>query len=119
MKDTMTISLRELFTIIKRKLWIIALVGIIFGLITAGVNQFLLKPVYEANTTIITNKEVDEEKVQMSTSDDFTFSQRMAITYSKIITSDTVLNQVIDNLNLKMKAKKLAKYISARIKLIL
>lgn len=40
MKDTMTISLRELFTIIKRKLWIIALVGIIFGLITAGVNQF-------------------------------------------------------------------------------
>ena len=103
MKDTMTISLRELFTIIKRKLWIIALVGIIFGLITSGVNQFLLKPVYEANTTIITNKEVDEEKVQMSTSDDFTFSQRMAITYSKIITSDTVLNQVIDNLNLKMK----------------
>ena len=72
MKDTMTISLRELFTIIKRKLWIIALVGIIFGLITSGVNQFLLKPVYEANTTIITNKEVDEEKVQMSTSDDFT-----------------------------------------------
>lgn len=111
MKDTMTISLRELFTIIKRKLWIIALVGIIFGLVTAGINQFLLKPVYEANTTIITNKEVDEEKVQMSTSDDLIFSQRMAITYSKIITSDTVLNQVIDNLNLDMKANKLAKYI--------
>ncbi|MFR4670974.1 MAG: Wzz/FepE/Etk N-terminal domain-containing protein [Intestinibacter bartlettii] len=104
MKDTMTISLRELFTIIKKKLWIIALVGIIFGLITAGVNQFLLKPVYEANTTIITNKEVDERKFKCQLVMILHFHKGWLLLI-QIITSDTVLNQVIDNLNLKMKAK--------------
>lgn len=102
MKETMSISLRDLFTLIKKKIWMIALVGLVFGLVTAGVNQFLLKPVYKATTTIITNKEIDEEMAQMSTSDDFNFSQKMAVTYSNIITSRVVLDQVIKDLNLKI-----------------
>lgn len=102
MKETMSINLRDLFTLIKKKLWIIAVVGLVFGIVTAGVNQFLLKPVYQATTTIITNKEIDEEMAQMSTSDDFNFSQKMAVTYSNIITSKVVLDQVISNLNLNI-----------------
>lgn len=102
MKETMSINLKDLFTLIKKKIWMIALVGLVFGLVTAGVNQFLLKPVYKATTTIITNKEIDEEMAQMSTSDDFNFSQKMAVTYSNIITSRVVLDQVIKDLNLKI-----------------
>lgn len=102
MKETMSINLKDLFTLIKKKIWMIALVGLVFGLVTAGVNQFLLKPVYMATTTIITNKEIDEEMAQMSTSDDFNFSQKMAVTYSNIITSRVVLEQVIKDLNLKI-----------------
>ena len=102
MKETMSINLRDLFTLIKKKLWIIAVVGLVFGIVTAGVNQFLLKPVYQATTTIITNKEIDEEMAQMSTSDDFNFSQKMAVTYSNIITSKVVLDQVITNLKLNI-----------------
>lgn len=102
MKETININLRDLFTLIKKKLLIIVLVGLVFGIVTAGVNQFLLKPVYQSTTTIITNKEIDEQMAQMSTSDDFNFSQKMAVTYSNIITSRVVLDQVIKDLNLKI-----------------
>ena len=94
-----TIDLREYFYIIKKKLWVIALSAIICGLVSGLISFFMLNPVYEASTTLIVNKEEDE-KVQMNTSDDLNFVQKLAVTYGEIIKSRTVITSTINKLGL-------------------
>lgn len=94
-----TIDLREYFYIIKKKLWVIALSAIICGLVSGLISFFMLNPVYEASTTLIVNKEEDE-KVQMDTSDDLNFVQKLAVTYGEIIKSRTVITSTINKLGL-------------------
>lgn len=95
-----TIDLREYFYIIKKKLWVIALSAIICGLVSGLISFFVLNPVYEASTTLIVNKEVKDETVQMNTSDDLNFVQKLAVTYGEIIKSRTVITSTINKLGL-------------------
>lgn len=95
-----TIDLREYFYIIKKKLWVIALSAIICGLVSGLISFFMLNPVYEASTTLIVNKEEDDESVQMNTSDDLNFVQKLAVTYGEIIKSRTVITSTINKLGL-------------------
>ena len=82
--------------IAKKKLWIITLLAIICGLISI----FVLDPVYEASTTLIVNKELEDESVRGNTSDDLNFVQKLAVTYGEIIKSRTVITSTINRLNL-------------------
>lgn len=68
-----TIDLREYFYIIKRKLWIIALLAIICGLISGLIIFFMLNSVYEGSMTLIVNKKLEEELIRRNTSDDLNF----------------------------------------------
>lgn len=107
-----TIDLREYFFILKRKMWLIALVAIVCGLVSGLISFFVLTPVYEANTSLIVNKEVENEMTQMSTSDDLNFVQKLAVTYGEIIKSRTVITSTIDKLNLDMTYEELLGAIS-------
>lgn len=107
-----TIDLREYFFILKKKLWVIILWAIMCGLISGLISFYVLTPVYEANTSLIVNKEVENEKTQMSTSDDLNFVQKLALTYGEIIKSRTVITSTIDKLNLDMTYEELSEAIS-------
>ena len=107
-----TIDLKEYFLIIKKKLWIIALSAIIFGIISIVINIFILNPVYEATTTLIVNKEVGNEEVEMNTSDDLYFVQQLAVTYGEIIKSKAVVASTIDKLKLDLTYEDISKDIS-------
>lgn len=107
-----TIDLREYFFILKKKMWIIGLSAIVCGIISGLISFFVLTPVYEANTSLIVNKEVENEMTQMSTSDDLNFVQKLAVTYGEIIKSRTVITSTIDKLNLDMTYKELLEAIS-------
>lgn len=107
-----TIDLREYLFIIKKKLWIIGLSAIICGLISGIISFFVLDPVYEASTTLIVNKEVDNEVTQMTTSDDLNFVQKLAVTYGEIIKSRTVVTSTIDRLKLSETYEELAESIT-------
>lgn len=103
-----TIDLKELLKIIKNRIWMIICIGLIFGIISGVVSQFLITPEYKSSTTLIINKENEDSKTQLSNSDDLNYVQKLAYTYSEIITSRTVLTKTIDKLNLDMSYKKLA-----------
>ena len=107
-----TIDLREYFFILKKKMWLIALSAIVCGLISGLISFFVLKPVYEANTSLIVNKETDNEITQMSTSDDLNFVQKLALTYGEIIKSRTVITSTIKKLNLDMTYEQVASAVS-------
>ncbi|HBI93275.1 MAG TPA: hypothetical protein DDY58_13145 [Terrisporobacter glycolicus] len=107
-----TIDLREYLFILKKKLWIIALSAIICGLISGIVSFYVLPPIYEANTSLIVNKEIDDKENKMTTSDDLNFVQKLAVTYGEIIKSRTVITSTINKLKLDMTYEELSETVS-------
>ena len=107
-----TIDLREYFYILKKKFWVIALTAIIFGLISGLVSFFVLKPVYQSSTTLIVNKEVENEVTQMTTTDDLNYAQKLAVTYGEIIKSRSVITSTIKELGLNLSYEDVAGAIS-------
>ena len=107
-----TIDLREYFFILKKKIWVILLSAVICGVISGLVSFYVLKPTYEANTTLIVNKEMEDETAQVSTSDDLNFVQKMAVTYGEIIKSKSVIASTINKLNLDMTYEDLSEAVS-------
>lgn len=105
-----TIDLKEYFTIIKKRFWIIALITIISVLVSAGVSFYVLKPVYETTTTLIVDTDKDK-KTQIITGDQFSVTQKLAVTYGEIIKSRTVLEPVIDKLDLEETYEELTEKI--------
>ena len=106
-----TIDLREYFAIIKKRLWIIALITVIAATVSAGVSFFVLDPVYESKTTLIVNSEQQTED-SILTGDQINVTQKLAITYGEIIKSRTVLQSVIDNLNIDTTYEELVKQVN-------
>ena len=92
-----TVDLREYFGIVKKRFWIVALITIIAVVVSGVISFFMLNPVYEAKSTLIVNTEKNEE-TQMITGDQFSVTQKLAVTYGEIIKSRAVLEDVIKNL---------------------
>ncbi|WP_455537653.1 YveK family protein [Terrisporobacter sp.] len=107
-----TIDLREYFFILKKKIWLIVASALICGLISGIVSFFVLQPVYETNTSLIVNKEVENEVTQMTTTDDLNYVQKLAVTYGEIIKSRTVITSTIKKLKLDMTYEDLSDAIS-------
>lgn len=106
------IDLSKYFFVLKKKMWLICLSAIVCGGISGLVSFYILEPVYEANTSLIVNKEVENETTQMTTTDDLNYVQKLAITYGEIIKSRTVITSTIEKLKLDMTYEELEKIIS-------
>ena len=107
-----TIDLREYFFILKKKLWIIVTSALVCGLISGLVSFFALTPIYQANTSLIVNKEVGNKVTEMTTTDDLNYVQKLAITYGEIIKSRAVITPTIQKLDLNMTYEELASAVS-------
>ena len=106
-----TIDLREYLCIIKKRFWIITLITVIATAISGVISFFVLKPVYEAKSTLIVNTEKYEGS-QVITWDQISVTQQLAVTYGEIIKSRTVLEDVIKNLKLDDEYKDLVKNVT-------
>ena len=102
-----TIDLREYFGIIKKRFWIIALLTVIAAVVSGIISFFVLQPVYQTTTTLIVDTNANEE-TQTITGDQYSVSQKLAVTYGEIIKSRTVLEPVINNLRLEESYEQLA-----------
>ena len=105
--DEIEIDLKELIYVIKRKLWIILLTGIVgavgFGLFTAMV----MKPVYTSSTMLyIVNK-----TTTLTSLTDLQLGTQLTKDYKVLVTSRPVTGQVITNLDLNLSHEQLVKKI--------
>ena len=102
------INLSEVYSYFKTKiLWI--LLAVVLIIVLGNVFTLLTRtPLYQSNTTIVL---VGENKSGYSQTES-QLNQNLIGTYSQIIKSRKVLNQVIENLDLKMTADELAQYIT-------
>ncbi|NTY10703.1 capsular biosynthesis protein [Exiguobacterium sp. JMULE1] len=87
-----TISLQELFSVLRKSLWRIVALTVVVALISFAVSSFLIKPTYQAETQILVtpkkqeNNIIDAQQVQSSVT--------LVNTYRVIIKSPAILETV-------------------------
>ena len=92
---------------------IIIILCIFLVVILGCIYTFKLKvPKYKSNTTIVLTTE--NKSNSAITQNDLTLNKSLVLTYSEIVKSKKVLNQVIKNLDLNMTVEQLNSMISVQ-----
>ena len=105
--DEIEIDLKEIFYFLLSKWKFIVVFVVIVMAIFGCYHKFLLKPTYKADTSIyITNTD------SLLTFSDLQLSSALTEDYAQIITSRTVLKEVISDLNLSLDYKQLKQLIT-------
>ena len=100
MEDEETIDLMELARLLWAHIVQIVAAAVAAALICLLVCMFALTPKYQASINMIVNTRQDTTTT--FTNDNFTSAKNLISTYAVIIKSNTVLNEVIDTLDLDM-----------------
>lgn len=95
-----TIDLLEVLAVVRQHILVVILATVIAAVAGFSVSRFLLVPQYEASALMIVNTRQDA--TANVTSDQINSATKLVSTYSIIIKSDTVLQQVINNLGLSL-----------------
>lgn len=105
-----TISLGEIFEVIKKRFLLI--LAFVFGaaLIAAIVSFFVLTPTYESSSQFIVNQGQQDPSQQFNVNDIRT-NVELINTYNVIIKSNAILEDVVEAVNLPYSAGMLAKNI--------
>lgn len=101
-----TISLRELFAVLRKRLWLIVLITIIAATVSAVISFFVLTPVYESKTQILVNQAKNDQ--QLYNPQVVQTNVQLINTYNDIITSPAILDKVIKELKLDKSAASLS-----------
>ncbi|WP_166626745.1 YveK family protein [Jeotgalicoccus sp. S0W5] len=93
-----TLNLEDILDVIKSSALMIAIMTLLFGCIAAFGTLFFITPQYESNTQILVSQSQQSEVID---NQDIQASLQLVNTYRDIIKSPTVLDDVIQNLNLE------------------
>lgn len=91
------IDIKEFLGYYKSKIKIVILFIALAGILGCIYGLFIQKPMYRSYTSIVLISETDSDTLSYN---DVSVNQNLVSTYSEIIKSKRILNQVINNLNL-------------------
>lgn len=94
-----TISLRELFQTLKKRLSLIIIITILATTVSGLVSFFLLTPIYQTSTQLLVNQSGNNEQAMYNVNDIRT-NLELINTYNVIIKSPRILELVQEELNL-------------------
>ena len=104
------ISLSELYGIVKPYLIHILLISIIFSLLSFIFTKSFVKPVYESSATVIVNNRREEN--QFVSTDELNSARNLASVYGIVITSNAVMEPVVNELGADITMEQLSKKVS-------
>lgn len=107
--DEVEIDIGYILSILWEKILVIIATGIIVGLAGFLVSKFLITPKYESETKLYVLNRANDSATTLS---DVQLSTQLTKDYQILVTSAPVMNQVIKELGLNMKASELASTIS-------
>ncbi len=107
--DEVEIDIGHILSILWEKILVIIATGIIVGLAGFLVSKFLITPKYESETKLYVLNTANDSATTLS---DVQLSTQLTKDYQILVTSAPVMNQVIRELGLNMKASELASTIS-------
>ncbi len=105
----MTLDLQDFFYIIKKRLKLIVLITLACAVITGLVSVFLIKPTYEASSSIIVGKPTNNIKTD---NNDVMMYQNLVKTYAQIAQSDSVAKATLNKLNENITLDQFQKMVS-------
>ncbi|MGE5674977.1 MAG: YveK family protein [Mycobacterium leprae] len=97
------LDLREIFYILKRRLWLLILLPVVAAVTAGLVSLFVLSPVYSATTTLWVVK--DTTGGQALQYNDLLMSQSLTKTYAQVAKSRTVVERAIKTLGLNLSVQ--------------
>lgn len=100
-----TISLKELFQTLKKRIALIISLTLIAMIISGVVSYFVLTPEYKSSTQILVNQAKDSESIYSQ--NEVQTNIQLINTYSVIIKSAAILNNVRNDLKLDMSVAEL------------
>lgn len=103
------INLKDLFNYFLNKKLIIIIMTIVLTVVGFVYGYYIKTPLYKADTSIILVTEGNESKL---TNSDIQLNQSLVSTYSEIIKSRKILNQVIKDLDLSYTYEELNKNVT-------
>lgn len=102
-----TISLKELFLILKKRLAMILVIAFGAAIVSAIISFFFMTPIYQSSTQILVNQKKQEgTALQIG---DVQTNIQLTNTYKVIIKSPVIVEQVQKKLNLKETVQDLTK----------
>ncbi|MCR5005361.1 MAG: hypothetical protein K6A77_05610 [Clostridiales bacterium] len=110
------IDLRELFMVLLRRWWAIALAIVFGGAAAFGYTYFLVDPLYQASTLLyVNNSDISVGATSFSISNaDLTAAQKLVDTYVVILKSRTSLNTISEKAGINYSYETLKNMISAK-----
>ncbi|WP_342581196.1 Wzz/FepE/Etk N-terminal domain-containing protein [Ureibacillus sp. FSL W7-1570] len=106
-----TISLYDIFKVLKKRIVLILSITIISTLAAAIISFYVLTPIYQASTQILVNQKTSDQQNQIQTTDIQTNLQ-LINTYNVIIKSPVILSKVIEILDLNTTPSALSNQIT-------
>lgn len=111
--DNIEVNLIGVLQLLWKKFWLILLCGILFAVAGYMGAMTLLAPKYTASITLYVNNSASADSSTSITSGDLSASAMLVDTYAAIISSNTVLEDVIDQAGVPMTASQLREMVSA------
>ena len=109
-EENEVIDLTEILSAVRQHLLELIFVTLVAALVGFTASKFLVIPKYDSSALMIVNTRQDVNA--NVTSDQINSATKLVSTYSIIIKSDTVLQQVIDNLGLNLTYAQLNKRVT-------
>ena len=100
-----TISLKELFHILKKRLAMILVIAFGAAIVSAIISFFFMTPIYQSSTQILVNQKKQEGA--MFQAGEIQTNIQLTNTYKVILKSPVILDQVKEKLNLNITSKEL------------
>lgn len=104
------IDLGELFSYFVQRIYIIFIAVLACLILGLSYTLFIKEPLYKSDVNVIIVSK--DKNSNSSLQNEITANQKLAATYREIVESRRVLNQVINNLNLKYSVKELQEMIT-------
>lgn len=103
------LSVQEIFTVLKKR-WLLAIsIPLTIIITTVICLLFVIKPTYEAQTTLIVNYK--EQQEVLLTYSGLQMSQQLVPTYMQIVKSEKIADEVIKKINIDIETEKFIKKI--------
>lgn len=107
-----TISLREIYLILKNRIRLILAITIAFMIVAALISYYVLTPMYQTSTQLLISQQQTETGLDSQTIET---DLQLVGTYGEIIKSPVILEQVISQLELDLSYEELNEKVTVEI----
>lgn len=107
------LDLKEIFGVLKRRWLVILAAALVCGAAAWCVSSFFVTPLYSAKVSMYVSSDTKRENAASVTASELSASARLVDTYLVILKSNSVLNEVIERLQLPYSTERLRNEIQA------